>query len=64
MKRAALSMECRLITQWFLESQMNRQFGEKVIQVKSGKVYIIPAGRAHAVAEGSYGTLVIIDSVA
>jgi quercetin dioxygenase-like cupin family protein len=47
-----------------IEGQMNLQFGEKVIQVQSSEVYIVPAGRAHAVAEGSHGTLVIIDSVA
>jgi quercetin dioxygenase-like cupin family protein len=47
-----------------LEGQINLQFGEKIIQVKSGEVYIVPAGLPHAVAEGSHGTLVIIDSPA
>jgi quercetin dioxygenase-like cupin family protein len=45
-----------------IEGQMNLQFGEKVVPVQSGEVYIVPAGIPHAVAEGSYGTLVIIDS--
>jgi hypothetical protein len=38
MERVALSIERRLLTQRFLEVQMNLQFGEKVIQVKSGEV--------------------------
>lgn len=45
-----------------VEGQMNLQLGDRVIPVKSGEVYIVPAGIAHAVAPGSHGTLVIIDS--
>ena len=45
-----------------LEGQMNLQFGNAVTCVAAGEVYIVPAGVPHAVAEGSYGTLVIIDS--
>lgn len=45
-----------------VEGQMNLQLGDQVIPVKSGEVYIVPAGIAHAVAPGSHGTLVIIDS--
>lgn len=45
-----------------IEGQMKLQFGEKVITVESGEVYIVPAGVSHAVAEGSHGTLVIIDT--
>lgn len=45
-----------------LEGQLNLQFGEEVTPVRSGEVYIVPAGLPHAVAEGSHGTLVIIDS--
>lgn len=44
-----------------LEGQMNLQFGEEVIAVRAGEVYIVPAGIPHAVAAGSHGTLVIID---
>ncbi len=45
-----------------LDGQMNLQFGDAVTRVASGEVYIVPAGVPHAVAEGSHGTLVIIDS--
>jgi quercetin dioxygenase-like cupin family protein len=44
-----------------IEGQMNLQFGEEVVAIRSGEVYIVPAGVSHAVAEGSHGTLVIID---
>ena len=45
-----------------LEGQMNLQIGTAVTRVGTGEVYIVPAGVPHAVAEGSHGTLVIIDS--
>ena len=45
-----------------LEGQMNLQLGATVTHVGPGEVYIVPAGVPHAVAEGSSGTLVIIDS--
>lgn len=45
-----------------LEGQMNLQIGTAVTRVVSGEVYIVPAGVPHAVADGSHGTLVIIDS--
>jgi quercetin dioxygenase-like cupin family protein len=45
-----------------LEGQMNLQIGSTFTRVGSGEVYIVPAGIPHAVAEGSHGTLVIIDS--
>ena len=44
-----------------LEGQMNLMFDDKVIAVRSGEVYVVPAGLPHAVAEGSHGTLVIFD---
>jgi len=44
-----------------LEGQMNLKFGESVTVVRAAEVYIVPAGVPHAVAEGSHGTLVIID---
>jgi mannose-6-phosphate isomerase-like protein (cupin superfamily) len=44
-----------------LEGQMNLQFSEEMVIVQSGEVYIVPAGVPHAVAQGSHGTLVIID---
>jgi quercetin dioxygenase-like cupin family protein len=45
-----------------LEGQMNLQIGTAVTRVGAGEVCIVPAGVPHAVAEGSHGTLVIIDS--
>jgi quercetin dioxygenase-like cupin family protein len=45
-----------------LDGQLNLQFGKDVTLVKSGEVYIVPAGVPHSVAEGSHGTLIIIDS--
>lgn len=45
-----------------LEGQMNLHIHGQTIAVKSGEVYIVPAEVPHAVAEGSHGTLVIIDS--
>ena len=44
-----------------LEGQMNLMLDDEVIAVRSGEVYIVPAGLPHAVAEGSHGTLVIFD---
>jgi mannose-6-phosphate isomerase-like protein (cupin superfamily) len=44
-----------------LEGQMNLRFGETVVPVMAGEVYIVPAGVPHAVAPGSHGTLIIID---
>jgi mannose-6-phosphate isomerase-like protein (cupin superfamily) len=44
-----------------LNGRMNLRFGEEIVQINSGEVYIVPAGIAHAVAAGSYGTLIIID---
>jgi quercetin dioxygenase-like cupin family protein len=44
-----------------LDGQMNLQLDATITCVGSGEVYIVPAGVPHAVAEGSHGTLVIID---
>lgn len=44
-----------------IEGQMNLRMGAELVQVRSGEVYLVPAGLAHAVAPGSHGTLVIID---
>lgn len=45
-----------------LEGQLNLQIGSAFTRVGSGEVCIVPAGIPHAVAEGSHGTLVIIDN--
>lgn len=44
-----------------LDGQMNLDLQGQRVQVGAGEVYIVPAGVPHAVAEGSHGTLVIID---
>jgi quercetin dioxygenase-like cupin family protein len=44
-----------------VEGQMNLQIRDDVISVRTGEVFIVPAGIPHAVAPGSHGTLVIID---
>ena len=44
-----------------LDGQMNLDVQGELICVKRGEVFIVPAGVPHAVAQGSQGTLVIID---
>ena len=44
-----------------IEGQLNLQIHNEVVAVQQGEVYIVPAGIPHAVAQGSNGTLVIID---
>jgi len=44
-----------------LDGQMNLRFEEKIVNVTTGEVYIVPAGVQHAVAPGSHGVLVIVD---
>jgi quercetin dioxygenase-like cupin family protein len=38
------------------------QIGSEVIRVGPGELYVVPAGMPHAVAAGSHGTLVILDT--
>ena len=45
-----------------LEGKMTLQLDNETVVVGSGEVFIVPAGRAHSVAPGSYGTLVIVDT--
>lgn len=44
-----------------LDGQMNLDLGGRVVQVRAGEVYIVPARHPHAVAPGSRGILVIVD---
>jgi quercetin dioxygenase-like cupin family protein len=44
-----------------VDGQMNLLVDGQVHCVKAGDVCIVPAGLAHGVAEGSFGTLVIVD---
>ncbi|NII73476.1 quercetin dioxygenase-like cupin family protein [Dyella sp. SG562] len=45
-----------------LDGQMLLEIGGAVVRVGAGELYVVPAGVPHAVAAGSHGTLVIIDS--
>ena len=44
-----------------LEGQMNLEIHNSVVAVRTGEVFVVPAGIPLAVAPGSWGTLVIID---
>lgn len=44
-----------------IDGQMNLDIQGEITSVRTGEVYIVPAGVAHSVAAGSQGTLVIID---
>ena len=44
-----------------LDGCMRLALQGQVAEVHAGEVFIVPAGVPHAVAPGSYGTLVIID---
>lgn len=45
-----------------LKGQLNLQLAGEVVAVGAGEVFIVPAGRPHAIAPGSHGTLMIVDS--
>lgn len=45
-----------------IEGQLNLTLDEQTISVQAGQLFVVPAGVAHAVASGSHGTLLIIDS--
>lgn len=45
-----------------LDGQMLLAISGEVIRVGPGELYVVPAGVPHAVAPGSHGTLVIVDS--
>ena len=44
-----------------VDGVMRLVVGGRVIEVGAGELYVVEAGTPHAVAEGSRGTLVIID---
>ncbi len=44
-----------------IDGVMHLKIGGQVESVTAGQMYIVPAGLPHAVAPGSYGTLIIID---
>lgn len=44
-----------------IDGQLNLQLGAHSVIVRAGELYVVPPGTAHAVADGSAGTLLIID---
>ncbi|NMO15629.1 cupin domain-containing protein [Pyxidicoccus fallax] len=44
-----------------LEGHMELTVPEASVTVRTGELYLVPAGTPHSVKEGSRGTLVIID---
>ena len=44
-----------------LDGELKLEIGGEVVTIAAGEIYIVPANTPHAVAEGSHGTLVIID---
>lgn len=45
-----------------LDGVMRLVIEGSTVDVHAGEVYVVPAGRPHAVAAGSHGVLVIVDA--
>lgn len=45
-----------------VDGQLNLTVGPDEFAIRSGEIYVVPVGVAHAVAPGSTGTLVIFDA--
>lgn len=44
-----------------LDGELKLEVAGEVVTIAAGEIYIVPAHTPHAVAEGSHGTLVIVD---
>ena len=44
-----------------IDGQLNLLVAGQPVTVRSGELYVVPAGVPHAVAAGSAGTLIILD---
>ena len=44
-----------------IDGHLNLQLGARLVAVQAGELYVVPPGVPHAVADGSDGTLLIID---
>jgi mannose-6-phosphate isomerase-like protein (cupin superfamily) len=64
MDEAAYAAETHDFTEALLvlDGCMRLEINGAVVDVQAGQLYLVPQGVPHAVAPGSYGTLVIIDS--
>lgn len=45
-----------------LDGELLLQVAGQLVRVGAGEIYIVPAGVPHGVAEGSYGSLLILDT--
>jgi mannose-6-phosphate isomerase-like protein (cupin superfamily) len=45
-----------------IEGEMQLEIEGEIIRMKSGDIYIVPAGKAHRVLPGSHGTLFLVDA--
>ena len=64
MDEAAYPDECHDYPEGLLvlDGQMLLEIGGAVVRVDAGHLYVVPAGVPHAVAAGSRGTLLILDT--
>ena len=64
MDEAAYPDECHDYPEGLLvlDGQMLLEIGGSVVRVGAGELYVVPAGVPHAVAAGSWGTLLILDT--
>jgi len=64
MDEAAYTDECHDYPEGLLvlDGQMLLEIGGEVVRVGAGELYVVPAGVPHAVAAGSCGTLLILDT--
>ena len=64
MDEAAYPDECHDYPEGLLvlDGQMLLEIGGEIVRVGAGELYVVPAGVPHAVAAGSRGLLVILDS--
>lgn len=63
MDASAYPQECHDYAEGLLvlDGQMTLHVAGQVLRVGAGEIYIVPAGVAHSVGEGSHGSLLILD---
>ncbi|MFC4763346.1 cupin domain-containing protein [Dyella koreensis] len=45
-----------------LDGEMVLEIEGRTLRVGAGEIYLVPAGVSHSVGEGSYGTVLILDT--